>query len=294
MSPLHNFKLIISFKDPNRILGPQVPEPEETYNSEMTVRKINAVSPGVCNYISPDSLVDMGNSMSSFINDIRKQWEKENVADPNVNDIELEFNNLSELQKQQKIQDVSRTLRTFMPRIDDVLKNAKKDTKLIEKGKPRASEYAPENPDKDKDYLYYEDHIDKSYSLTHWKKNQKYMNKVYTIIPEERKTESENPYDNTMVILGNKEGAKEIPGLIKQYKTRSSYKGDDEDFQITLQDVLEKLNEQGYTDTIIIDLACAFADERGQRRFERDEYNFNFNLNSSCILDFTTYLGFLA
>jgi DNA ligase (NAD+) len=245
-------------------------EPEETYNSEMTVRKINAVSPGVCNYISPDSLVDMGNSMSSFINSIRKQWEKENVADPNVNDIELEFNNLSELQKQQKIQDVSRTLRTFMPRIDDVLKNAKKDTKLIEKGKPRASEYAPENPDKDKDYLYYEDHIDKSYSLTHWKKNQKYMNKVYTIIPEERKTESENPYDNTMVILGNKEGAKEIPGLIKQYKTRSSYKGDDEDFQITLQDVLEKLNEHGYTDTIIIDLACAFADERGQRRFERD------------------------
>ena len=246
-------------------------EPEETYNSEMTVRKINAVSPGVCNYISPDSLVDMGNSMSSFINSIRKQWEEENVADPNANDIELEFNNLSELQKQQKIQDVSRTLRTFMPRIDDVLKNAKKDTKLIEKGKPRASDYAPENPDKDKDYLYYEDHIDKSYSLTHWKKNQKYMNKVYTIIPEERKTESENPYDNTMVILGNKEGAKEIPGLIKKYKTRSTYKDDDdEDFQITLQDVLEKLNEEGYTDTIIIDLACAFADERGQRRFERD------------------------
>ncbi len=246
-------------------------EPEETYNSEMTVRKINAVSPGVCNYISPDSLIDMGNSMSSFINSIRKQWEEENVADPNANDIELEFNNLSELQKQQKIQDVSRTLRTFMPRIDDVLKNAKKDTKLIEKGKPRASEYAPENPDKDKDYLYYEDHIDKSYSLTHWKKNQKYMNKVYTIIPEERKTESENPYDNTMVILGNKEGAKEIPGLIKQYKTRSSYKDDDdEDFQITLEDVLEKLNEEGYTDTIIIDLSCAFSDERGQRRFERD------------------------
>ena len=107
-------------------------EPEETYNSEMTVRKINAVSPGVCNYISPDSLIDMGNSMSSFINSIRKQWEEENVADPNANDIELEFNNLSELQKQQKIQDVSRTLRTFMPRIDDVLKNAKKDTKLIE------------------------------------------------------------------------------------------------------------------------------------------------------------------
>uniref|UniRef100_A0A6C0F7F8 DNA-directed DNA polymerase n=1 Tax=viral metagenome TaxID=1070528 RepID=A0A6C0F7F8_9ZZZZ len=245
-------------------------EPEETYTNKMTVRKINAVSPGVCNYISPDSLIDMGNSMSTFINSVRKQWEEENIANPNVNDIELEFNNLSELQKQQKIQDVSRTLRTFMPRIDDVLKNAKKDTKLIEKGKPRASEYAPENPDKDNDYLYYEDHIDKSYSLTHWKKNQKYMNKVYTIIPEERKTESENPYDNTMVILGNKEGAKEIPGLIKQYKTRSSYKGDDEDFQITLQDVLEKLNEQGYTDTIIIDLACAFADERGQRRFERD------------------------
>ncbi len=246
-------------------------EPEETYNSEMTIRKINAVSPGVCNYISPDSLIDMGNSMSSFINSIRKQWEEENVADPNANDIELKFNNLTELQKQQKIQDVSRTLRTFMPRIDDVLKNAKKDTKLIEKGKPRASEYAPENPDKDKDYIYYEDHIDKSYSLTHWKKNQKYMNKVYTIIPEERKTESENPYDNTMVILGNKEGAKEIPGLIKKYKTRSTYKDDDdENFQITLQDVLEKLNEEGYTDTIIIDLACAFADERGQRRLERD------------------------
>ena len=246
-------------------------EPEETYTNKMTVRKINAVSPGVCNYISPDSLIDMGNSMSTFINSVRKQWEEENIANPNVNDIELEFNNLSELQKQQKIQDVSRTLRTFMPRIDDVLKNAKKDTKLVEKGKPRASEYAPENPDKDKDYLYYEDHIDKSYSLTHWKKNQKYMNKVYTIIPEERKTESENPYDNTMVILGNKEGAKEIPGLIKKYKTRSTYKDDDdEDFQITLQDVLEKLNEEGYTDTIIIDLACAFADERGQRRFERD------------------------
>lgn len=246
-------------------------EPEETYTNKMTVRKINAVSPGVCNYISPDSLIDMGNSMSTFINSVRKQWEEENIANPNVNDIELEFNNLSELQKQQKIQDVSRTLRTFMPRIDDVLKNAKKDTKLVEKGKPRASEYAPENPDKDKDYLYYEDHIDKSYKLTKWKENQKYLNKVYTIIPEERKTESENPYDNTMVILGNKEGAKEIPGLIKKYKTRSTYKDDDnEDFQITLQDVLEKLNEEGYTDTIIIDLACAFADERGQRRFERN------------------------
>ena len=246
-------------------------EPEETYTNKMTVRKINAVSPGVCNYISPDSLIDMGNSMSTFINSIRKQWEEENIADPNANDIELEFNNLSDLQKQQKIQDVSRTLRTFMPRIDDVLKNAKKDTKLVEKGKPRASDYAPENPDKDKDYLYYEDHIDKSYKLIKWKENQKYLNKVYTIIPEERKTESENPYDNTMVILGNKEGAKEIQGLIKKYKTRSTYKDDDnEHFQITLQDVLEKLNEEGYTDTIIIDLACAFADERGQRRFERD------------------------
>lgn len=244
-------------------------EPEEIYTNKMSVRKINATAPGVCNYISPDSLEDMGNSMSTFINSIRKQWEEENIANPNVHDIELEFNNLSDLQKQQKIHDVSRTLRTFMPRIDDVLRNAKKDTKLIEKGKLRASEYAPENPDKDKDYLYYENHIDKSYKLTKWKKDQKYLNKVYTIIPEERKTEAGNPYDNTIVVLGNKEGVKEIPGLFKKYKTRESYK-DDEDSQITLKDLLDILNNEGYTDTIIIDLSCAFADERGQRRFERD------------------------
>ena len=58
-------------------------ELEETYTDidKMTVRKINATAGGVCNYISPDSLIDMGNSMSTFINSIRKQWEEEYIAD---------------------------------------------------------------------------------------------------------------------------------------------------------------------------------------------------------------------
>lgn len=224
-----------------------------TYNEPMTVRKINATRPGVCNWISDDELIDMGDKMSSFINSIKEQWALSNELKPS-NDIELSLKGTYK-QQQQKLTDLSRTLRSFMPIIDGVHKDTLKDVKRVSKGKNPISEQFDEETLTDPDLLNYQKFMDETYSLTRWETNQEYLDKTYTILPDERIENAGNPYNNTIMLLGTN-GLQEMQEILKiPYTTRSLKERDD--IEVRLSEILTELNNQGYTDTIIIDLSCA-------------------------------------
>ena len=233
-----------------------------TYNEPMNVRKINATRPGVCNWISDSELIEMGKNISKSIESIKHKWALNNELLVS-NDITLNLKGTYK-QQQQQITNLSKKLRSFIPRIDNVHKDTIKDVKRISKGKHPISELFDKETFKDPDLLNYQKYMDETYKLTKWGKKQEYLDKTYTIIPAERIEAAGNPYNNTMILLGTT-GLKELHEIIKiPHTTRSLKKRDD--IEVKLSEVLSKLNKEEYTDTIIIDLSCAAADsDRGAR-----------------------------
>ena len=54
-------------------------DPETIHTENINVYKINATTPGVCNFVSDDELLDMGNSISKYINEKKTIWNEKNV-----------------------------------------------------------------------------------------------------------------------------------------------------------------------------------------------------------------------
>ena len=100
----------------------------------------------------------------------------------------------------------------------------------------------------------YRDNIDKGYQLEKWDQGDEYLDKTYTIISDERSDTTSNPYNNTVLFLGET-GMPDSSVIDIPYNSRSNKaKGDT---QMRLSEILEDLTEKGYTDTIIIDLSCS-------------------------------------
>ena len=232
-----------------------------SHDGEINVHKINATREGVCNFISDDYMNEMIEKITSFIRYIyHEEYTENNCQDsqkglPDKDKQILCFNG-TDKENNRSIIYLSQTLRNFMIRIDDVRNETKTTAKVYnKKGTFRDRDDLMFEPGdwKDKDLLDYLNYVDETYSLTEWRKNHSFPDKLYTLDPEEKKEEGASGANNTMILL--------TPGgyeyLLPEFKktiTRSYTAG--ENYTIRLSEVIQSLKSQGYTDTIIIDLSC--------------------------------------
>lgn len=265
------------------------------HTEDINIRKINATTPGVCNLVNPDVLEAMGNTINKFINGVKKEWETSDILSKGVSNLELTFE--SPEMGQCELFQLTRTLRDFIPQIDEVHLEAK-ETEAIKKdakASKKKVEVEPEllNPDPDIDEKAYSENIDKAYQMDKWGKGELYLDKSYSIKHNERIEENKNPYDNTIQFLGvagNPELdviKKKIPypfrSLVQPDEDEDEEEEEDEDVEkeypttnIQLSEVLEELVEKGYTDTIIIDLSCSsgYSDRENRALKRSDKFHY--------------------
>ena len=172
----------------------------KTHNKDINVYKINATKPGVCNYVHDEELEEMGKKLSEFINSKKEKWLEQKILKTN-NELNLSFK--TEKQKDKELEKLTNSIRNYLPKIDEVHKDVKKvaKSKKNKKGK-KDSDFFDSDDDKNEDFIQYEKNIGETYSIAKWKKNDEYNNKTYTIHLDERDETNSNPYNNTIIILG--------------------------------------------------------------------------------------------
>jgi len=243
-------------------------DPETIHTENINVYKINATTPGVCNFVSDDELLDMGNSISKYINEKKTIWNERNVL-TSAQTLDLAFK--TPRIGQQQITYLAQSLRTYLPRIDGVYKETVKEITSTKKRKLESDFF--DEDDTDPDIGLFRENIGKGYKMYNWKQGDSYLNKTYTIIPEERVDTTSNPYNNTVLIIGEP-GMPDLDIVNMSHNLRSGASKEDSDF--TLSEILTELVEKGYTDTIIIDLSCSAGwderDGRGLRRGTVERY----------------------
>ena len=243
------------------------PHEEQTENNtNVNIRKINATTAGVCNYIEDGELLDMGKKLNEFIIERKKTAiERGLLESPNNLDMSFESSKLGE----QYVDNLSKSIRSYMPKIDGV----RKETVKSITGKRKIDPEFIEIDDPDLDVRKYRDNISGAYTLTKWEPNQMYLDKTYTIIPEERRDTTANYYNNSILFLGEL-GAPEsltvnMPYNLKSNVNKMNDDGDNYKY-IRFSEILEELGEKGYTDVIVIDLSCsAGRDDREGRILTR-------------------------
>lgn len=230
------------------------PHEEQTENNtNVNIRKINATTAGVCNYIEDGELLDMGKKLNEFI------IERKNIAiqrglleSPNNLDMSFESSKLGE----QYVDNLSKSIRSYIPKIDGV----RKETVKSITGKRKIEPEFIEIDDPDLDVRKYRDNISESYTLTKWDPNQMYLDKTYTIIPEERRDTTANYYNNSILFLGEL-GEPESITVNMPYNLKSNVNKMNDDGNnyryIRFSEILEELGNKGYTDVIVIDLSCS-------------------------------------
>ena len=238
-----------------------------THNFNINIRKVNATIPGVCNFIENDELLEMGNKMKRFIEYIKGQWLKEDILQPSSG-IELKFK--SPAIAQQQMTYLSQSLRSFIPRIDGVYKETVKNASSKRIQQDEDSMFIDPN-DPDPDVGRYTTNINKAYQLYNWNRGDQYLDKTYSIIHGERVDTTSNPYNNTVLFL-SEIGIPEANVINIPHNLRSN-KMIDDNKEIKLSEILKDLTDNGYTDTIIIDLSCSTGwDDIGARSLTRN-YN---------------------
>lgn len=244
------------------------------HNGEsFSIHKIDATRRGVCNYISDTYMDEMIRQMTLFIKSIHGEELKDDCPDDKKDDL-LCFNG-SDKENTRQIINLSRSLRTFISNIDEVRKEVKSTANdfakkgLIPEDKNKMFEKS--DFDESKDLSDYLKNVDDTYTLTSWKDRFEYEDKLYTLDPEEKIEDDASPANNTMILL-NSDGYEYLLPEFEKRLTRSYSAG--ENYTIRLSEIIESLKGKGYTDTIIIDLACNVGDSdistrrilRGSRR----------------------------
>tara|TARA_Y100000287_G_C14232167_1_gene362457 strand:+ start:2820 stop:3749 length:930 start_codon:yes stop_codon:yes gene_type:complete len=223
-----------------------------------SVHKIDATRRGVCNYISDTYMDQMIKQMTQFIKSIHEEELKDDCPDDKKDDL-LCFNG-SDRKNTRKIIDLSKTLRSFMIKIDPVRKETKSTSKIhAKKGEFPEKDHLMFEPSdwKDKDLSDYFKNVDDTYTLTSWQDGFKYEDKLYTLDRAEKIEDAASPANNTMILLKS-DGYEYLLPEFEKYLTRSYT--DSENYTIRLSEIIEELKSKEYTDTIIIDLACNVGD----------------------------------
>ena len=237
-----------------------------------SVHKIDATRRGVCNYISDTYMDEMIEKMTRFIKSIHEEELKDDCPDDKKDDL-LCFNG-SDNQNKEKIVYLSKTLRSFMIKIDKVRKETESTSKIhAKKGAFPEKDHLMFEPSdwKDKDLSNYLKNVHDTYTLTSWEDGFEYEDKLYTLDRAEKIEDDASPANNTMILLKS-DGYEYLLPEFEKHLTRSYT--DSENYTIRLSEIIESLKSKGYTDTIIIDLACNVGDSdiftrsllRGPRR----------------------------
>jgi hypothetical protein len=174
-------------------------QPLKKHEEDINVYKINATKPGVCNYIEDSELKTMGLELSKFIND-------------KIKDL-----------KEEKLEDFTKEISEMLPEIDEVHKDAKKISKLAPGKKSNVEPGFIDPNDSDEDAQQYIKHSNEenTYQISQWKKDDEYHDKAYTIILDERMETNENPYNNTIIFLGE-EGLPALEYVEMAYNLRNT------------------------------------------------------------------------
>lgn len=196
-----------------------------THVLDINVHKLNATTPGVCNWVNDDGLVEMGKEINKYI--------KEHM---NTTPSRL----LHKLQK-------------MIPDIDSVYKE---ETEFDAKGRVKESDEF-EVGFKDIDLSRYVNNKSMGYQIRQWKKGDVYSNKYYTSFIDEEYDTNSNPFNNSVILLGS-DGLKDLdvmeksrPSLRKDRNLKTNKR------RFFLSDILIELDSKKYTDVVIIDLSCS-------------------------------------
>ncbi len=190
-------------------------KPLTKHEEDINVYKINATKPGVCNYIQDDELRDMGTKISDFINTKKKGWEKKEMLKDSNN---ILFKN--EKQRKKELDDLTKELSELLPKIDEVHKEAKKISKSLPGKKKQEDSDFFDSDNSDEDLKQYKQNINETYKISKWEKNDEYNDKAYTIILDERTETNCNPYNNTIILLGEP-GMPELEDVKMTYNLRN-------------------------------------------------------------------------
>ena len=209
---------------------------EKKIRVPMNIKKINAVTMGICNFLNADT----ANVIASKINKAIKEGKEIIYMDAGSNfiqkicmenDPEIEYNTKSKSRKMV---------------INDEDDEDDEEKKYI---KQRS------------DFLK---QINKAYRIKRVDKGQEMYNKTFSVVPKER-AKDKTPFYNTITLLPSHND------LLQQELGRTYH--EDEQL-ITLEDILTKLSSTSYgiKNLIIVDLTCSVADSltaRDSRYFER-------------------------
>jgi len=216
---------------------------EKKIRVPMNIKKINAVTMGICNFLNADT----ANVIASKINKAIKEGKE--IIDMDAgsnfiqkicmeNDPEIEYNTKS--------------------------KSKSKSRKMV------INDQVDDEDDEEKKYIKQRSdflkQINKAYRIKRVDKYQEMYNKTFSVVPKER-AKDKTPFYNTITLLPSHND------LLQQELGRTYHK--DEQL-ITLEDILNKLfsSSYGITNLIIVDLTCSVADSltyRGARDFERND-----------------------
>jgi len=221
------------------------PDPIRPHELDIKVHKLNATTPGVCNWVSDDDLVDMGTIINNFIKENRTMTPSRL---------------LHELQK-------------LLPTLDTVYQ----ENTQVDNGKIKESDYF-EIGDNDPDLINYVKNKSLGYQINQWKKGDLYLNKYYTSFINEEYDTIANPYNNTVIMLGTDglialDTMKKSRPLLRKDKNLDKKANKKRFF---LKDILEELDKT-YTDAVIVDLSCStgFGQTAARHlRREKDEFNY--------------------
>ncbi len=210
---------------------------EKKISVPMNIKKINAVTMGICNFLNADT----ANVIASKINKAIKEGKE--IINMNAGS---EF--------------IKRICMENDPEIEYNTKYKSKSRKMV----------INDEDDEEKKYIKQRSdflkQINKAYRIKKVAKDQEMYNKTFSVVPNER-AKDKTPFFNTITLLPSHND------LLQQELGRTYHK--DEQL-ITLEDILTKLSSTSYgiKNLIIVDLTCSVADsltDRGARDFERND-----------------------
>jgi hypothetical protein len=213
---------------------------EKKINVPMNIKKINAVTMGICNFLNADT----ANVIASKINKAIKEGKEIINMDAGS-----EF--------------IQKICMENDPEIEYNTKYKSKSRKIV------INEQGDDEDDEEKKYIKQRSdflkQINKAYRIKRVDKGQEMYNKTFSVVPNER-AKDKTPFYNTITLLPSHND------LLQKELGRTYHK--DEQL-ITLEDILIKLSSRSYgiKNLIIVDLTCSVADSltaRDSRYFEKN------------------------
>jgi len=223
---------------------------EKKINVPMNIKKINAVTMGICNFLNADT----ANDIASQINKAIKEGKE--IIDM---DAGSEF--------------IKTICMENDPEIEYNTKYKSKSRKMV------INDQGDDEDDEEKIYIKQRSdflkQINKAYRIKQVNKGQEMYNKTFSVIPKER-AKDKTPFYNTITLLPS-------PNDLLQQELVRTYHKDEQ--LITLEDILKKLSSSSYgiKNLIIVDLTCSNTDSltaRGARYFEKNHVGGGYSLKT--------------